>query len=51
MGFWLRYVENEGGLWERAAGGMLVMLPTALSDGLAATEEMRVTSDPDVARR
>ncbi len=50
LGFWLRYVESEGGLWERAAGSTLVMLPAALRDGFGVTEEMTVTSDPDVAR-
>jgi hypothetical protein len=50
LGFWLRYLESEGGLWERAASGVLVMLPPGLGDGLGVPEEMTVTCDPDVAR-
>ncbi|MGH3992429.1 MAG: hypothetical protein ACRDSN_08190, partial [Pseudonocardiaceae bacterium] len=48
--FWLRYVDDRGGLIEPAADGTLVMLPPAVASEFDLPDEMVVTADPDVAR-
>ena len=48
--FWLRHVEDRGGLWEPAADSMLVVLPPELAERYRLPEELVVTGDPDVAR-
>lgn len=48
--FWLRYVEERGGLWEDAGDSSIVVLPPALQDEYQHPDEIRVTTDPDVAR-
>lgn len=48
--FWLRYVDDHGGLTEPAADGTLVVLPPAVAAEFDLPDELRVTSDPDVAR-
>lgn len=50
MRFWLRFVEDRGGLWERAADRVLVVLPPELADRHRLPEELLVTGDPDIAR-
>ncbi len=50
LGFWLQYVESEGGLYERGGGGTLVMLPPSVQRACGAADELTVTSDPDLAR-
>lgn len=50
LDFWLRYVEASGGLTESGGDTTLVMLPPALQTMLELPEELRVTTDPDVAR-
>ncbi|MGH3839762.1 MAG: hypothetical protein ACRDSF_29265, partial [Pseudonocardiaceae bacterium] len=48
--FWLRYVDDRGGLIEPAADGTLVMLPPAVAGEFDLPDELVVTADPDVAR-
>ena len=48
--FWLRYVDDRGGLVEPAADGTLVMLPPAVAGEFDLPDELVVTADPDVAR-
>lgn len=48
--FWLRYVENAGGLSEDAGDSAVVVLPDSLQGRYRHPDEMLVTSDPDVAR-
>jgi hypothetical protein len=48
--FWLRHVESDGGLWEPAGDGVLVVLSPELSRRYRLAEELTVTDDPDVAR-
>ena len=50
LGFWLRHVAAEGGLWEPAGDSRYVVLPPQLRDAYRLPEELRVTADPDVAR-
>lgn len=50
LDFWLRYVEASGGLIESSGDTALVMLPPTLQATLELPEELRVTTDPDVAR-
>lgn len=48
--FWLRYVDDHGGLTEPARDGTLVVLPPAVATEFDLPDELMVTSDPDVAR-
>jgi hypothetical protein len=48
--FWLRYVEEGGGLAEHTGDGTLVMLPPPVAADFELPAELVVTSDPDVAR-
>ena len=48
--FLARYAESEGGLAELGADGCLLVLPDHLRKELSLPEELRVTSDPEVAR-
>ncbi|MBV9010634.1 MAG: hypothetical protein JO272_01065 [Pseudonocardiales bacterium] len=48
--FWLRYVDDHGGLTEPATDGTLVVLPPAVAAEFDLPDELMVTSDPDVAR-
>lgn len=48
--FWLRYVDDRGGLTEPARDGTLVVLPPAVAAEFDLPDELMVTSDPDVAR-
>jgi hypothetical protein len=48
--FWLDHVEAEGGLCESSSDGVLVMLPSGLSEQYRLAEELVVTDDPDIAR-
>jgi hypothetical protein len=48
--FWLRYVEREGALVDRAGDAPLVVLTPALQRRLELSETVAVTADPDVAR-
>jgi hypothetical protein len=48
--FWLRYVQDSGGLAERTGEGTLVMLPPPVAAEFDLPAELVVTSDPDVAR-
>jgi hypothetical protein len=50
LDFWLRYVEASGGLTEFGGDTTLVMLPPTLQTTLELPEELRVTTDPDIAR-
>jgi hypothetical protein len=50
LGFWLRHVTAEGGLWEPSGDSAYVVLPSVLSAAYHLPEEFRVTADPDVAR-
>lgn len=50
LGFWLRHVEERGGLWEPAGDSVLVILPPELRQRYQLAEELFVTDDPDVAR-
>ena len=49
--FWLRHVAFEGGLHEPSGDVAYVVLPPELSARYRLPEELRVTADPDVARR
>ena len=49
-GLWLRYVEDCGGLWEDAGETTIVVLPEALQKEYRHPDELRVTTNPDVAR-
>jgi hypothetical protein len=48
--FWLRYVDDHGGLTEPVMDGTLVVLPPAVAAEFDLPDELMVTSDPDVAR-
>jgi hypothetical protein len=48
--FWLRYVDDHGGLTEPAMDGTLVVLSPAVAAEFDLPDELMVTSDPDVAR-
>jgi hypothetical protein len=48
--FWLRYVEREGALVERAIDHALVLLPPQLQRANELPEEVVVTANPDLAR-
>jgi len=48
--FWLRYVDDRGGLTEPAPDGTLVVLPPAVAAEFDLPDELIVTADPDVAR-
>jgi hypothetical protein len=48
--FWLDYVESGDGLWEPGSDSCLVMLPPPMQAYFGLPEELRATSDPDVAR-
>jgi hypothetical protein len=50
LGFWLRHVAASGGLWEPGEDAAYVVLPPQLRDAYRLPEELRVTTDPDVAR-
>ncbi|HWB71123.1 MAG TPA: hypothetical protein VG452_02815 [Egibacteraceae bacterium] len=49
LGFWLRYVEREGGLWEERGDVSLAVLPPSLSS-LGLPETILATADPEAAR-
>ena len=48
--FWLDYVDSGDGLWEPGPDSCLVMLPPQMQSDFGLPEELRATSDPDVAR-
>ena len=48
--FWLRYVDDRGGLTEGVENGTLVVLPPAVATEFELPDELIVTSDPGVAR-
>ncbi|MEO7195615.1 MAG: hypothetical protein ABIZ05_12490 [Pseudonocardiaceae bacterium] len=48
--FWLRYVDESGGLTERAGDSTLVVLPPAVAEKFDLPEELVVTAEPDIAR-
>ncbi|MGH3857067.1 MAG: hypothetical protein ACRDR6_27010, partial [Pseudonocardiaceae bacterium] len=48
--FWLRYVDDRGGLTERAGDSTLVVLPTAVAGEFDLPDEFVVTAEPDIAR-
>lgn len=48
--FWLDHVTTEGGLWEPAGDGTVVVLPAELAARYRLAEELTVTDDPDIAR-
>jgi hypothetical protein len=48
--FWLRYVEDRGGLTERAGDSTLVVLPPAVARQFDLPDELVVTAEPDIAR-
>lgn len=48
--FWLRYVQDAGGLCEDTGDGAIAVLPETLQRAYWQPEEMVVTADPDVAR-
>lgn len=48
--FWLHYAEREGALVEDAGDQALAVLPEPLKEAVRLSEEVSVTSDPDVAR-
>ncbi|MGH3874431.1 MAG: hypothetical protein ACRDSR_23510 [Pseudonocardiaceae bacterium] len=48
--FWLRYVDDRGGLTERAGDSTLVVLPPAVADEFDLPDELVVTAEPDIAR-
>ncbi|MPZ97611.1 MAG: hypothetical protein GEU96_22510, partial [Propionibacteriales bacterium] len=48
--FWLDYVDASGGLWEAAGDSAVVVLPATLQQENGGTDQLTVTSDPDVAR-
>ncbi len=50
LDFWLRYVGAEGGLHERAGDTTLVLLPETLQDRHDHSQDMVVTTDPEIAR-
>jgi hypothetical protein len=50
LDFWLRYVSAEGGVHERAGDSTLVLLPETLQERHEHSEDMTVTTDPEVAR-
>ena len=50
MDFWFRYVNAEGGAYERAGDSTLMLLPDTLQHRHDQPEDLLVTSDPDVAR-
>ena len=50
LDFWLRYVGAEGGLHERVGDSTLVLLPETLQDRHDQSQEMVVTSVPEIAR-
>ena len=48
--FWLRYVDERGGLTERRGDGTLVVLPPAVAGEFDLPDEFTVTAEPGVAR-
>lgn len=48
--FWLRYVDDRGGLAEPTSDGALVVLPPTMAGEFDLPDELVVTADPDVAR-
>ena len=48
--FWLGCVERAGGLWEDAGDSTVVVLPPRMQEEYRHPDEVRVTTDPDVAR-
>jgi hypothetical protein len=50
LDFWLRHVAVDGGLHEPSGDATYVVLPPALSERYRLPEELRVTTDPDIAR-
>ena len=50
LDFWLRHIAHEGGLHEPSDDATYVVLPPALAERYRMPEELRVTSDPDIAR-
>lgn len=48
--FWLRYVDDRGGLTERAGDSTLVVLPPAVAGEFDLPDEFLVTAEPDIAR-
>jgi hypothetical protein len=48
--FWLGCVERAGGLWEDAGASTVVLLPPRMQEQYRYPDEVRVTTDPDVAR-
>jgi hypothetical protein len=50
LDFWLRYVRVEGGDHERIGDSTLVLLPETLQAKHEQSEELMVTTDPEIAR-
>ncbi|MEU5547787.1 hypothetical protein AB0G85_36550 [Streptomyces sioyaensis] len=50
LGFWLDWVEHNGGLWEDDGERAFAVLPETLAQDFELAEETAVTADPDVAR-
>jgi len=48
--FWLRYVDDRGGLTEPAGDSTLVMLPESVAAQFDLPDELVVTAEPDIAR-
>ncbi len=50
LDFWLQYVTSEGGMHERVGDSTLVLLPEALQARHDQSEDLTVTTDPEIAR-
>ena len=50
LDFWLQYVTAEGGMHEQVGDTTLVLLPESLQDRHDHSEDMTVTTDPEIAR-
>jgi len=50
VGFWLSYVEQQGGLVEAVPGGALAVLPEPVQARFGLAETVTVTGDPETAR-
>ncbi|MGS0687758.1 hypothetical protein ACVBEQ_21805 [Nakamurella sp. GG22] len=50
LDFWLQYVSAEGGMHERVGDSTLVLLPEALQARHEQSEDLMVTTDPEIAR-
>jgi len=50
LDFWLQYVSAEGGMHERVGDSTLVLLPETLQARHEQSEDLTVTTDPEIAR-